>query len=128
MSKWGSGPTEVPSTQTFEHVIADRLEVAAIWCRALPWSTGVARSTRSCHQTGSGDSAARHFGDARLPAARLSRNTRQRLSNVRFGSEADIEAPSPDVRFTPKGDIAERNRHVRFVAHPKVCPCDILMI
>jgi hypothetical protein len=26
----------------------------------------------------------------------------QRLVNVRFGSKADIGAPSPDVRFTPK--------------------------
>jgi hypothetical protein len=26
-------------------------------------------------------------------------------TNVRFESKADIEAPSPDVRFTPKADM-----------------------
>jgi hypothetical protein len=39
-------------------------------------------------------------------------------ANVRNGSLADIEGPSPDVRFTPKADIAERDRHVRFRSKP----------
>ena len=35
--------------------------------------------------------------------------------NVRFGSLTDIEVPRPDVRLTPKADIAESDWHVRFV-------------
>ena len=35
-------------------------------------------------------------------------------ADVRFGSEADIEAPQSDVRFTPKSG-QPREPHVRFV-------------
>jgi hypothetical protein len=35
--------------------------------------------------------------------------------HVRFGSKADIDAPSSDVRFTPKADIAESRCQFRFV-------------
>jgi len=35
--------------------------------------------------------------------------------HVRFGSLTDIEVPRPDVRLTPKADIAESDWHVRFV-------------
>jgi hypothetical protein len=40
---------------------------------------------------------------------------RNRRSNVRFGSKADIEAPPTDVRFTPKADMVQHDRDVRFV-------------
>jgi hypothetical protein len=37
------------------------------------------------------------------------------ITNVRFGSKADIGLSPIDVRFTPKADIAERRWDVRFV-------------
>src|SRR6516162_8401124 len=38
--------------------------------------------------------------------------------NVRFGSKADIEAPLPDVSFTPKS-----GHHRDFGSHPRIERC-----
>jgi len=37
------------------------------------------------------------------------------LSNVCFGSKADIGLAAADVRYPPKADIDEHDCHVRFV-------------
>ena len=37
------------------------------------------------------------------------------LTDVRFGSKADIEVCLRNIRFTPKADIVRHDRDVRFV-------------
>src|SRR6516165_4374225 len=42
----------------------------------------------------------------RTKGIRVLQGARRQAANVRFGSKADIEAPSFDVRFVPKADIS----------------------
>jgi hypothetical protein len=49
-------------------------------------------------------------------------NSLRTSTDVRFGSKADIEAPSGDVRFTPKADIAGRRLDVRLVPKADISP------
>jgi hypothetical protein len=45
------------------------------------------------------------------------------LTNVRFGSKADIGLPPVDVRFTPKADLTGRQLDVRFVPKADIMRC-----
>ena len=52
----------------------------------------------------------------------------RRNSNVRFGSKADIQAPSSDVRFTPKADMDWHSPDVRFVPKADSCTAAIFIV
>ena len=57
------------------------------------------------------------MGSAGTPGGCQARMTQDasRISDVRFGSKADIARCQADVRFTPKADMDLHGRHVRFV-------------